>query len=182
MTALPHNVVPMPGPSTSLTSLSATQKRQVDAWSESWHDEPGIHLPDPPDAVVAALPAAIAEARRSLAPGDPAEVLAALTTLAVRRGFAMPDDVALEMDVEILASWPRDLWRLAFRRIWENFAYRRMPEVADFRKTIEAEMAERQDRLARLETLRLKLETARLRHRWNEETRRRHRRSGESIG
>jgi hypothetical protein len=113
------------------------------AWSESWVDEPLPHLPDIPADLAAALPAAIAQARRDLTPGDPGEILAALTTLASRRGFPLPDGIALEMDVEVMATWPMDLWRKAFTGIWERFAYRRMPEVADFRRVIEADLAER---------------------------------------
>jgi hypothetical protein len=72
-----------------------------------------------------------------------------------------------------MAGWPRDLWRKAFRCIWERFAYRRMPEVADFRRVIEADLAERRSRLDRLESIRLKLETIELKKVWDEEARRR---------
>jgi hypothetical protein len=146
------------------------------AWSESWVDEPLPHLPDIPADLAAALPAAIAQARRDLTPGDPGEILAALTTLASRRGFPLPDGIALEMDVEVMAAWPTDLWRKAFRSIWERFAYRRLPEVADFRGVIEADLADRKARLDRLESLRLKLETIRMRKMWDEEAARKYRR------
>ena len=75
------------------------------------------------------------------------------------------------MDVEVMAGWPRDLWRKAFRTVWEQFAYRRLPEVADFRKYIAADLEERRSRLDRLELLRLKLETVRLKRQWDEELR-----------
>ena len=39
------------------------------------------------------------------------------------------------------------------RSVWENFAYRRIPEVADFKREIAAELEERQTRLHRLEAL-----------------------------
>ena len=99
------------------------------------------------------MPEAIGQARRDLAPGDPGEVLAALTTLASRRGFDLPDGLALELDIEVMAGWPRDLWRKAFRGIWERFAYRRI---------IEADLADRRSRLDRLKAIRLKLETIEL--------------------
>jgi hypothetical protein len=178
MTTLPRKAVIVPLPArtadTSPALPSATTRQRLHAWSESCHDEPSIHLPDLPDELIQALPAAIAAAERDLEPGDPAEVLSALTALGSRRGFALPEGPALEMDVEILASWPRDLWRLALRRIWEDFAYRRLPEVADFKKAIEAEWAERQARLAKLRSLQLRLRTVRLRAQWDRETRRRH--------
>ncbi|EWY37814.1 hypothetical protein N825_09540 [Skermanella stibiiresistens SB22] len=124
-----------------------------------------------PAEIVEALPGAIARARDDLAAGDPAEVLAALTTLASRRGFPLPDDLALELDVEVMAGWPRDLWRRAFRAVWEQFAYRRLPEVADFRRHIAEDLEERRARLDRLDSLRLKLETVRLKRQWDEEAR-----------
>jgi hypothetical protein len=48
-----------------------------------------------------------------------------------------------------------------------------MPEVADFRRVIEADLADRRSRLDRLESIRLKLETVELRKVWDEEARRR---------
>ena len=66
-------------------------------------------------------------------------------------------------------------WRKAFRGIWERFAYRRMPEVADFRRVIEADLTERQGRFERLEAIQLKLETIELKKAWDEEARRRQR-------
>ena len=54
-----------------------------------------------PAEVVDALPEALARARDDLAPGDPAEVLAAVTTLASRRGFPLPDDIALDFAMPI---------------------------------------------------------------------------------
>jgi hypothetical protein len=124
----------------------------------------------PTDEVVEyTLPALIDQTRAALEPSDPAEVLVALMTWADRRGHALPTGAALDFDVEILASWPRDLFRLAYRRCWESFAYRRMPEVADFKRLIDDELAERQSRLMRLTALQMKMETARLRRQWNAE-------------
>jgi hypothetical protein len=154
-------------------SPRTTQVERLLCWSESWQDEPGIHLPDLPPDLSETLPDTIASARLDLAPGDPGEVMAALTTLAGRRGFPLPDPIALEMDVEVMAAWPRDLWRKAFRSVWERFEYRRMPEVPDFRRYIAADLEERQARLHRLESVRLRLETARLRRQWDYEVRQR---------
>jgi hypothetical protein len=135
-------------------------------------------MPNIPPEIVKALPDAIEEARRDLAPGDPAEVLRALTTLAGRKNLPAPDDFALELDCEVMSAWPRDLWRRAFRSVWEDFAFRRFPEVGDFKRHIAAELGERQARLHRLESLRLKLETDRLKRQWDEESRERRGRGG----
>ena len=152
-----------------------TPARRLMSWSESWRDEPGVHLPDLPPDLVDVLPIAIEQAMLELAPSDPSEVMAALTTMAGRRGFPLPDAIALELDVEVMSAWPRDLWRKAFQSVWERFEYRRMPEVPDFRKYIAADLEERQSVLHRLESIRLRLETVRLRRQWDEEARRKKR-------
>ena len=147
------NIVQLRTQQAMTPSRSATLRQRIECWSESWAGEPAITLPDLPPELAEALPEAIEEAKREMAPGDPAEILVALTTMASRKGLPVPDDIALEMDVEILAAWPRDLWRRAFRAVWENFTYRRFPEVGDFRKHIAADLNERQAKLHHLESL-----------------------------
>jgi hypothetical protein len=172
------NIVPLRPQQLKQPCLPTTPRRKTEFWSESWAEEPTITLPDIPDEIVDALPDAIEQARRDLSPGDPVEVLRALTTLASRKNLPAPDDLALEMDVEVMAAWPRDLWRQAFRSIWEDFAYRRFPEVGDFKQVIAGDLAERQARLHRLELLRLKLDTVRLKRQWDEDSRARRSRGG----
>jgi hypothetical protein len=130
-----------------------------------------VTLPELPQELADALPHALDQAQRNLAPSHPGEVMAALNTLAKRRGYELPDDIALELDVEIMAAWPRDLWRKAFRLVWERFRYRRLPEVADFYAYISADIEERQTEYHRLETLRLRLKTSRLKVQWDAEAR-----------
>jgi hypothetical protein len=157
---------------------SETERKQTLAFVASWHDEPAWMVPAD-EAVERALPALIEQAA-AIESSNPAEVLAALMTWAERRGMALPIGPALDFDVEILASWPRDLFHLAYRRCWENFAYRRMPEVADFKRAIADELAERQAHLTRLKALRMKMETARLRRQWDVEATEQRRRQRES--
>jgi hypothetical protein len=81
------SIVPFPnGPDRNLASPSATALPRMLALSESWHDEPGVALPDSVRFdLIAGLPAAIEAARSRLDPGNPQEVLAALKTLADRK-------------------------------------------------------------------------------------------------
>ena len=58
----------------------------------------------------------------------------------------LPVGIAFEMDVELMAGWPKDLFQKAFRMVWERFAYRRLPEVADFFRYIELDLGERRQR------------------------------------
>src|SRR3954454_25281648 len=125
LTRPPHPAAHLPMPTAGV---------RLPAWTDSWADEPAIHLPDMPADIIDSLPAAVAQARSDLAPGDAGEVLAALSTLASRRGFPLPDDLALQMDVEVMAGWPCDFWRKSFRRVWEQSAYRRLRDVATSRK------------------------------------------------
>jgi hypothetical protein len=167
-TVVPLRSDPLP---LAQASPNSTTRQRLMHWSESWQGEPGVHLPDIPAELIEALPAAIVQAREDLEPSDPGEVIAALNTLASRRGFPLPSGLALEMDVEVLASWPRDLWQKAFRGVWEGFAYRRMPEPADFKQYIASDLEERRLRLDQLESMRLRLETIRLRAVWDAESR-----------
>ena len=144
------------------------------AFAESWHDEASIFLPDRLDEIEAGLPGAIIRAESDLVPSHPGEVIASLQALADRRGFDLPTGIAFEMDVEVMACWPKDLFQKAFRMVWERFAYRRLPEVADFFRYIELDLAERRERLTRLRGLELRLKTVRQRRRWDEEARARH--------
>jgi hypothetical protein len=182
--AVPTQSAPNVQPAASqVTSLpSETERKRTLAFVDSWHDEPAWMVPTD-EVVEYTLPALIDQTRAALEPSDPAEVLVALMTWADRRGHALPTGAALDFDVEILASWPRDLFRLAYRRCWESFAYRRMPEVADFKRLIDDELAERQSRLMRLTALQMKMETARLRRQWNAEAteRQRQQRDAERV-
>src|SRR3954471_11974917 len=86
-----------------------------------------------PERFRAALAATLEQARRDLEPGRPAEIVDALVTLADRHGLDLLDRRALEIDAEVMAAWPRDLWIRAYRTIWEVWSWRRMPTVGDFR-------------------------------------------------
>jgi len=153
---------------------SETARRRMIAFAESWHDEASIFLPDRIDDIEAGLPGAIDGAESDLAPSHPGEVIAALQALADRRGFDLPNGIAFEMDIEMMAGWPKDLFQKAFSMVWERFSYRRLPEVADFFRHIELDLAERRERLTRLRGLELRLKTAQQRRRWDEEARARH--------
>jgi hypothetical protein len=148
-------------------SRPSTPAERMRCWSDSWADEPMILWPDLPAELEAALPEAVEQVRLQCEPGDAGEVLAALTSLATRRGFPLPDEISLMMDVQVMAAWPKDLFAKAFARIWETFRYRRLPEPADFRAHIETDLAERQASLFRIESVRMKLETLAMKRRWD---------------
>src|SRR3954468_2195439 len=93
-----------------------------------WLD--AVEIPEPARA---ALRAAWERARRDLEPGRPVEIVDALVALADRHGLDLLDRRALELDAEVMAAWPRDLWMRAYRAVWEVWSWRRMPTVGDFR-------------------------------------------------
>ena len=124
----------------------------------SWHGVPATFIPDSErERARCDLPKAISWLQKQLTPGDPQAILTALHLMAERRGLALPNAQALEIDIEIMAEWPSDLFRQAYKTIWTRFAYRRMPEVADFYQVIGEELQDRQKQLSTLSCLARKL-------------------------
>ena len=111
------------------------------------------YVPPSDPGLLASVEVALDQARLKLQPGDPVEVIQALRAIARRLGLMMPSGFELEMDAEIMGDWPEDLFRKAFKHIWETFEYRRMPEVPDFRRHIAEDLAERRKELAALQDL-----------------------------
>src|SRR3954464_2091936 len=105
----PATIIATPGAASLSVSPNATALQRTIAYAESWYDEPSILLPDRLYELEADLPVAIAEAKAALNPSQPSEVVEALQALATRRGYDLPEGIAIEMDVEVLASWPREL-------------------------------------------------------------------------
>jgi DNA polymerase V len=149
-------------------------------WIESWLDEPTLLLPDVPDveqALAALAPIAVA-ARAELAPADPAEVILFMKTFADRHRLDLPDIYALELDSETLAEVPRVALKEAFKKIWKTWKYRRLPTVGDILAIAERELQDgRAGLLRRLSAIELKLQTARMRARWDAEAHERHARN-----
>ena len=151
-------VVPFTKTSLPATSAPETLQLQVRAWIASWHDEPAYLIPaTEAERAASVLPEVIRAAEAKLEPGDPAEVLAMLQVLATRRGLPLPDGLALDLDVEMMAAWPKDLFTKAFRGVWETFAYRRFPEVPDFHKHIASDIRDRREEVAKLRAMQRKL-------------------------
>jgi hypothetical protein len=175
MSETASNVVPGPRPVTRRGEAAPTRGRmalapascvnetplsRISPLAESLRDVRWLDITLAP-ADEELLPAAIAEARAALEPGAPWDVLAALQMIAERRNLCLPTGLGLDMDVEIMAEWPADLFRKAVRGVWEHFKYARFPEVPDFREHIAKDLAERRKRLANLELLAKKLATQR---------------------
>jgi hypothetical protein len=162
-----------PGATPALPLETAT--RRAIAWSESLHDEAAVNLPDDIVAVLeAGLPAAIAKAREDLEPVEPEEVVMALQTWADRRNLPLPDGLSLDLDVETMSTWPRVVFREAFRRAWERFSYPRVPTAAELHRYVSEDVKDARARLAKLDTAARKLETVKMLRRWDEEARSRH--------
>jgi hypothetical protein len=138
-------------------------------------DEAAVNLPDDIVAILeAGLPAALAKAREDLEPVEPEEVVMALQTWADRRNLPLPEGLSLDLDVETMSAWPRVVFREAFRRAWERFSYPRVPTAAELHRYVADDVRETRQRLASLDTAARKLETIRMRQRWDEEARSRH--------
>jgi hypothetical protein len=163
-----------PEPSAPSARLEPEAVRRAVAFVESWWEMPVVDYPGSDhdlSGIESILPALIERTERDLEPGKLSEVLAVLAEYATYRGFSLPSGLILDLMVEELASWPRDLWRKAFLIVFRTFRYRRLPEVVDFYTTIEADLTERRRHLERLRTVKLKLETVRLRAQWTQQRR-----------
>jgi hypothetical protein len=117
--------------------LNPADLEGLEALAERTHEDPRwLDTDAVPERLRAALPTAAAQARRNLDPSRPADIVAALVTLADRHRLDLPDRRALELDAEVMAAWPRDLWRKAYVSVWEHGSWRRMPTVGDFRSVV----------------------------------------------
>src|SRR5689334_3807871 len=77
-------------------------------------------------ATAKGVPAAVEQARRVLAPGRPTE----------RHEINLPERRSLELDAELMAAWPQELWWRAYRLKWEEWTWPRLPTVGEFRGPI----------------------------------------------
>jgi hypothetical protein len=129
-------------------------------------DEDVIHRPEAFLALANRVDAAMAELAVLDTQADAAEVVKFLAVVSERRGFALPSPALLALDARAVASeMPADLLPLACGRLWARFAYRRLPEPADFLAVVKDELAERREAAARIKTVALKIQHAR----WLEE-------------
>jgi hypothetical protein len=147
-------VVPLHGAAPSVQALSEAVRRDITALAELSYDHPE-HLTRESltPILLTGLKTAVAEARQDCVPTEAGEIIRALQTFARRHSIEAPDEIALEFDAEVIATWPADLWHRAFRDLWARWTYRRMPTVGDFRTVIAADLQTRQTRLGELTTL-----------------------------
>jgi hypothetical protein len=126
----------------------------------SFAEDPAAFLPDGTERVASYLPALIKEAEEIMTPVGPSEVLRCLAAFAADRGISMTeDDLALDLSVEIMGLWPRDLFRQAIRSMWTSWPshYRRLPDANAMLESIREEMERRRKRLGDLRHLALRL-------------------------
>jgi hypothetical protein len=152
-------VVPLRGTLPTAPAVSEAIRHKIVALVELSRDQPEQLTSETltPD-VLDGLKALVVEARQVCAPAEAGEIVRALQAFARRHQVEGADETALELDAEAIAGWPVDLWRRAFRELWERWAYRRMPTVGDFRAVIATELEDRQTRLAKLMTLEARVE------------------------
>ena len=152
------DVIPFDPAAPPVGTAGAAPLQDVDAFAARAVQEPfWLDVVEIPVSFREALAAAVAEARRDLQPGRPAEIVDALATLADRHQLDLLDQRALELDAEVMAAWPRDLWIRAYRALWERWTWRRMPTVGDFRAHLGDAIEQRRQRYGLLTTLEARL-------------------------
>jgi hypothetical protein len=130
----------------------------VDEFAARTAQEPfWLDAVDMPESFRTRVAMALGQARRDLEPGQPTEIVEALVTLADRHRLDLPERRALELDAEVMAAWPRDLWTRAYMVIWERWSWRRMPTVGDFRGHLGDAIERRRRRYSLLSTLEVRL-------------------------
>ena len=151
-------IIPL-DPGTERADLAgALVLEDVDEFAARTAQEPfWLDAVDMPESFRTRVAMALGQARRDLEPGQPTEIVEALVTLADRHRLDLPDRRALEMDAEVMAAWPRDLWLRAYRTIWERWSWRRMPTVSDFRDPLGDAIEQRRRRHDLLTTLEARL-------------------------
>lgn len=156
-----------------IADLPATQAHCLRYWLNFLDDPFGSASaemgPQVPSLLLDAVDLKIDRLKHSLI-GTPIEiVLEAMSKLEKHRNIAYEGDVEAAMsDAKIMASWPADLFALAYKRIWERFTYRRAVLASDFYREIAGEIEIRRSALIRYEQRRT---------RWAEQLDRRKRRS-----
>lgn len=114
------------------------QVRKAAHLAVAWDDQPIFTMSD---ALADEIATAIDSARQDLAalflPPDPRTVVEFMTRLATRRNQELPAASDLVADALAVSSMlPADLFDLACQRLWTDFAYRRLPESADFTRAV----------------------------------------------
>jgi hypothetical protein len=132
----------------------------------SFADDPAAFLPEGAEKLTDFLSHHIEEAEGQLAPVGAAEVLKCLAAFAADRHVAMPeDDLALDLSVEIMGQWPRDLFREAVKSVWTSWPshFRRLPDANALLEPIKDELDRRRKRAGDLRHLALRLDGERRR-------------------
>jgi len=151
-------IIPL-DPGTARADLAgALVLEDVDEFAARTAQEPfWLDAVDMPESFRTRVAMALGQARRDLEPGRPTEIVEALVTLADRHRLDLPERRALELDAEVMAAWPRDLWTRAYMVIWERWSWRRMPTVGDFRGPVADAIERRRRRYDLLATLEARL-------------------------
>lgn len=121
-------------PSQGLPAPVRNAAKLVDAWG----DGPTFTMTDDQAAKISS---AIHSAQQGLMAmflqTDPRAVVDFLARLATRRNLYLPAATDLVADALAVSSkLPADLFDLACQRLWTDFAYRRLPEPADFTRAV----------------------------------------------
>jgi len=144
------------------TTLPIEIKRLLPSIS-SLADEDVVHRREMFLEIAESVQLATSELELMDARASPAEVIMFMTMFAERRGFNLPEPALLVMDASCVADViPADLLKLACRRLWAGFRYRRLPEPPDFIQAVAEEIAERREAAARVRSVALRIDTAKM--------------------
>jgi len=158
-----RNVVALPRQREAATQILTDEARRIAISSarhvsESYRSAPEDYLPEPTAQLMAGFDEAIREIESSLEPAELDDVLKAIYLIAERKGLRLPPDHLVALDAQFIAEMPKDLFGVAFKKIYTEFRWNRMPEVVEWFDTIRDELDRRKRELAGLKCMRLRLE------------------------
>lgn len=121
----------------------------------SWDNQPLFTMPQAlADEMATAIENARQDIGRLFLPTDPRDVALFMTKLATRRNLDLPtiDDLLADA-LAVSSKLPADLFDLACQRLWTDFAYRRLPEPADFTRAVKDNLDSRIVARAKIERM-----------------------------
>jgi hypothetical protein len=140
--------------------------------ASAWQNEPLPYLPTDDLPTLGEVSAELARLRY---PDDTEDAETILNSLkALHRRFQVPvDHENLMLDVEEFSTWPREVWRAAYRKVRNvDWGYSKtFPLPKDFRKAAGGYFKNLEKRIKLLSELEWKLDTIEKRKQWDAESR-----------
>lgn len=142
-----------PQPSSQAVHTLPASVRRAAHLATAWDSQPTFTMTDDEAMrMVAAIENAQQDLVELFQPTDPRAVVEFMAKIATRRNLVLPAAADLVADaMAVSTKLPADLFDLACQRLWTDFAYRRLPEPADFTRAVKDRLESRTSARAKIE-------------------------------